>query len=131
MEEWCRLPGPGRHTGEVGEPTASLWEWTLTYRESSTKNSCATSQDLQEQCDRVPTGEEVKSEVDDDAVFSAPKAIASSSVVAAMMPQAQAQEEEEPKQAESVSDEAGDDVDPVPVPRKGPIIKKKVVAAKK
>lgn len=92
-----------------------------------------------------------KSEVDDDAVFSAPSARSSSSVVAAMMPHAPvaapvapvasvaapvAVEEEEPASASasaqsSVNDESGDDVDPVPVPRKAPIIKKKVVVAKK
>jgi hypothetical protein len=77
--------------------------------------------------------EDNKSEVDDDAVFSKP---ATSSVVAAMMPQAAApvpapsSEQEDPVSNESVSDEAGDDVDPVPVPRKAPIIKKKVVAKK-
>jgi hypothetical protein len=32
MEEWHRLPKPGRHTGEIGQPTANLWAWTLTYR---------------------------------------------------------------------------------------------------
>ena len=35
------------------------------------------------------------------------------------------------EEPEPVSDEAGDDVEPVPAPRKGPIIKKKVVAPKK
>ena len=33
MEEWRRLPKPGRHIGRIGTPTASLWDWTLTYRE--------------------------------------------------------------------------------------------------
>lgn len=86
-------------------------------------------------------GSDNKSEVDDDAVFSAPVARSVPSVVAALMPQAVAAAaspavaavaEEEPvsQAAESVSDDAGDDVDPVPVPRKNPIIKKKVVAKK-
>lgn len=90
-------------------------------------------------------------EVDDDAVFASRPV---PNVVAAMMPQAKAtapsapapaapspaapsaEEEEEPAASsaasavESVNDEAGDDVDPVPVPRKGPVIKKKVVAKK-
>lgn len=90
-------------------------------------------------------------EVDDDAVFSAPAA-SRPSVVAAVLsapsapvapaspvvpvqqappspspsPSAVASEEPEP-----VNDEAGDDVEPVPAPRKGPILKKKVVAPKK
>ena len=77
-------------------------------------------------------------EVDDDAVFAPTR---SSSVVAAVLaappaPAAPAASltpaptEEQDEPAESVSDEAGDDVDPVPVPRKGPIVKKKVVAKK-
>jgi Family of unknown function (DUF5871) len=92
--------------------------------------------------------DEDKSEVDDDAVFasassSAPRSVPS--VVAALLPQpvpapaasapapaAPSAVSEEPESAaESVSDEAGDDVEPVPAPRKGPIIKKKVVAPKK
>ena len=85
--------------------------------------------------------EDNKSEVDDDAVFSAP-ARSVPSVVAAMMPQAapapapapSVQEDllqqDEPVPAQ-VNDESGDDVDPVPLPaRKGPIIKTKVVAKK-
>ena len=101
---------------------------------ATTKKAALTVEDAEAE-------EDNKSEVDDDAVFAKPAAAAAAlpSVVAAMMPQAQAQaqahqEEEEQKPAaaaESVSDDAGDDVDPVPVPRKAPIIKKKVVAAKK
>jgi hypothetical protein len=64
MEEWQRLPRPGRHTGAVGEPTASLWEWTLIYRESSTKTSCDISQVSRERCDKAPMAEAVKSEVE-------------------------------------------------------------------
>lgn len=81
--------------------------------------------------------EDNKSEVDDDAVFSAPVVRSVPSVVAALMPQVApapvadvAEEEPVSQAAESVSDDAGDDVDPVPVPRKNPIIKKKVVAKK-
>ena len=69
--------------------------------------------------------EEEEQEVDDDAVFQPKAAQAASkpSVVAAMMPQAQQQEDE-------VDDEDGDDIEPVPVPRKT-VIKKKVIPAKK
>ncbi len=85
--------------------------------------------------------DDAKSVVDDDAVFSAPVR-STPSVVAAMMPQAapvpapapsvqeDSSQQEEPASV-PVNDEAGDDVDPVPVPRKGSIIKKKVVAGKK
>ena len=89
--------------------------------------------------------EDNKSEVDDDAVFSSPVRSVPS-VVAAMMPQAapapaapaaapsvqeDSSQQDEPASPAQVNDESGDDVDPVPVPRKNPIIKKKVVAAKK
>ena len=82
--------------------------------------------------------EEDKDEVDDDAVF-APRSIPS--VVAALLPQstpAPATQEDpvdesssSSSSSSSVSDEAGDDVDPVPVPRKGgSVIKKKIIAKK-
>ena len=64
-------------------------------------------------------------EIEDDAAFQAPAAAATSqlqkpSAVAAMMPQ-----------AEQVDDEDGDDVEPIPAPRKTIIKKKVVVPAKK
>uniref|UniRef100_A0A6C0KV42 Uncharacterized protein n=1 Tax=viral metagenome TaxID=1070528 RepID=A0A6C0KV42_9ZZZZ len=63
-------------------------------------------------------------EVDDEAVFKSASAASSKpSAVAAMMPQAMQQDDE-------VDDEDGDDIEPVPVPRKT-VIKKKVVPAKK
>jgi len=74
MEEWRRLPRAGRHTGAVGEPTASLWEWTLTYRESSTKSLCDTSQGSQELCAKGRTVEAVKSEVEQFLRLSQPLA---------------------------------------------------------
>lgn len=67
--------------------------------------------------------EQNDNEVDDDAAFrSAPQ---KSSVVTAMMPKAK-----EPEPAPTtVDDEEGDDVEPVPAPKKT-IVKKKVVAKK-
>jgi hypothetical protein len=66
-------------------------------------------------------------EIDDDAAFSKPK----SSVVAAMMPKAQAAAPAPAPVADSttVDDEDGDDVEPVPAPKKT-IVKKKVVPKK-
>jgi len=72
--------------------------------------------------------EEDEKEIEDDAAFQAPSAAASAShsqsqkpsAVAAMMPQ-----------AEQVDDEDGDDVEPIPAPRKTIIKKKVVVPAKK
>lgn len=62
------------------------------------------------------------SEVDDDAAFRPPP---KTSVVAAMLPQSKVA----PSEA-SVDDEEGDDVEPVPAPKKT-IIKKKIVAKPK
>jgi len=74
----------------------------------------------------APAAEEEEEEVDDDAVFKAAPAATSSkpSAVASMMPQASAQQDDE------VDDEDGDDIEPVPVPRKT-VIKKKIVPTKK
>jgi hypothetical protein len=74
--------------------------------------------------------ETADNEVDDDAAFKP-------SVVAAMLPKpvvaaggAGATAAPEPAPSATVDDEEGDDVEPVPAPRKT-IIKKKIVAAKK
>jgi hypothetical protein len=32
MDEWRRLPRPGRHIGETGSPMSDLWVWTLSFR---------------------------------------------------------------------------------------------------
>ena len=72
---------------------------------------------------------EVEAEVDDDAVFAAPAAptsatsaaAAPASVVAALMPQAPTPVVED--------EEDGEDMEPVPPPK--PVMKKKVVVAKK
>jgi hypothetical protein len=79
----------------------------------------------------APASSASHEEVDDDAVFASARPVPS--VVAALLPQASSsssssEDQEEP--VDSVNDEAGDDVEPVPAPRKGPIIKKKVVAKK-
>jgi hypothetical protein len=46
MDEWRRLPRPGKHTGRVGPRIANLFEWTLTYRESRTPQESDYSLDL-------------------------------------------------------------------------------------
>jgi hypothetical protein len=83
-------------------------------------------------------------EVDDDAVFATTRPVPSvvAAVLAAPAPApapstslsasaSASTPSEEEETVDPVNDEAGDDVDPVPVPRKGPIVKKKVVAGKK
>jgi hypothetical protein len=74
-------------------------------------------------------GDEKEEEVDDDAAFQQPQAsqpsqaaVSKPSAVASVMPQAHAQQEDEV--------EDGDDVEPMPAPKKT-IIKKKVVVAPK
>lgn len=73
-------------------------------------------------------------EVDDDSAFRSPPSLPS--VVSAMMPsQPQSEPDSESSSSSSsssasVDDEAGDDIEPVPVPRKT-VVKKKVVPAKK
>lgn len=66
-------------------------------------------------------------EVDDDAAFRAPPKV---SAVAAMMPQAKAPVPPSTPASETVDDEEGDDVEPVPAPKKT-IVKKKVVTKAK
>jgi hypothetical protein len=75
-------------------------------------------------------------EIDDDEVFGNAK----SSVVAAVMPVKksvpapapveQEQEQEQEKEQETVDDDAADDVEPVPAPKKTTVVKKKVIAKK-
>jgi hypothetical protein len=36
MDEWRRLPKPGRPIGETGSPMSNLWGWTLSFRASPT-----------------------------------------------------------------------------------------------
>jgi hypothetical protein len=63
MEEWRRLPKPGRFTGEIGRATAKQWEWTLTFREQAsmtTKKQCTPTQ---QQCELDTTVKAVQSEV--------------------------------------------------------------------
>lgn len=39
MDEWGRLPKPGRHTGKSGVSTANLFEWTISCRGSLSMRS--------------------------------------------------------------------------------------------
>jgi hypothetical protein len=72
-------------------------------------------------------GDEKEEEVDDDAAFQQPQA-SKPSAVASVMPQAQHASQAQPQQEEEVED--GDDVEPMPAPKKT-IIKKKVLVAPK
>ena len=46
MDEWRRLPKIGQHTGKIGVPTSGLWEWSIIYRTSATKNGLDCSRAL-------------------------------------------------------------------------------------
>jgi hypothetical protein len=48
MDEWQGLPRSGRFVGAIGEPTANLGDWTLTYRVPPTGTFVGTSWGLQE-----------------------------------------------------------------------------------
>jgi hypothetical protein len=74
----------------------------------------------------VEDEDDTQSEVDDEAAFRAPPQ-QKPSVVAAMMPKA-APPAPAPE-ADAVDDEEGDDVEPVPAPKKT-VVKKKIVAKK-
>lgn len=61
MEEWRRLPKPGRHIGSTGRPTANLWEWTLTYRGQSSERLNEPFTHSQQACEMGTTVEEERS----------------------------------------------------------------------
>jgi hypothetical protein len=43
MDVWSRLTKAGRFIGDIGSPTAGLWDWTVTYRALSMKKNANTS----------------------------------------------------------------------------------------
>jgi len=79
-------------------------------------------EDVEEDEDQNEDQKSSSTEVDDDVAFRAPPSV--SSVVSAMMPSSDSSSNV------SVDDDAGDDIEPVPVPRKT-VVKKKVLPVKK
>jgi hypothetical protein len=64
MDEWRRLPRPGKHIGAIGNGTASLWEWTLSFREeSATTNSPGQSSASWEWSEKESLAMDAKSEL--------------------------------------------------------------------
>jgi hypothetical protein len=63
LEDWRRLPTSGKLIGTTGSSTASLWEWTLTYRTSQPpskpKQECLP--DSQHECTQDSTAEDARS----------------------------------------------------------------------
>jgi hypothetical protein len=61
IDEWRRLPKIGRHIGEIGVPTSGLWEWTLIYRTSATKNGLDCSRALRHESEMEALAAEERS----------------------------------------------------------------------
>jgi len=74
MDEWRRLPRSGKFVGAIGEPTANLWDWTLTYRVLPMGTSVDTSWGLQERSEVDATVRDVRSAVEQQLKLSRPLA---------------------------------------------------------
>ena len=74
MDEWRRLPKSGKFVGAIGEPTASLWDWTLIYRVLPMGTSVDTSWGSQEQSEVDATVRGVRSAVGQQLKLSRPLA---------------------------------------------------------
>jgi hypothetical protein len=72
LDEWRRLPPAGKLHGEIGKHTASLWEWTLSYRVPHTNKNAGSSWALLEQSGRDATADAAKSEVEQSLRRSRP-----------------------------------------------------------
>ena len=72
MDKWRRLPPSGRFVGDIGAPTAGLWELTLIYRTLPMRTSVDTLWDLPEQSDVAATVKDVRSEVERHLKISQP-----------------------------------------------------------
>jgi hypothetical protein len=63
MDELRRLPRPGKLIGTSGEPTANLWEWTLTYRTSPSNDDTPPSSPSQLESEKESTVQAALSEL--------------------------------------------------------------------
>ena len=45
LDDWRRLPSPGKLIGEIGQPTSHLWDSIRTYNQQLLENEFAASQD--------------------------------------------------------------------------------------
>ncbi len=63
LDDWRQLPKVGRHVGNIGVHTSTLWEWIHTYSIQSSRHEFNASQGLQHELDRVSMGEDDKSRV--------------------------------------------------------------------
>jgi hypothetical protein len=61
LEEWWRLPKVGSLVGSDGQPTARLWEWTLSYRKPRSRSESVCSKVLPDASVRRTTVAENKS----------------------------------------------------------------------
>jgi hypothetical protein len=50
LDNWRRLPLPGKLVGDIGQPTLHLWDLIRTYNRQPLNNKFAASQDLPSVC---------------------------------------------------------------------------------
>jgi hypothetical protein len=50
LDDWRRLPSPGRLAGNIGQPTSHLWDLIRTYKRPPSNNGFAASQDSPSEC---------------------------------------------------------------------------------
>ena len=60
LDEWRRIPRIGQYTGNIGQPTSSLWEWTRFSNIPHTLNVSDSSPALQHERGLVISAEENK-----------------------------------------------------------------------
>ena len=72
LEEWRQLPKAGRIVRNAGQPSARLWEWTLSYRTPHSRRESASSKDLPAESVRDTTVEENKSKLGARLALSRP-----------------------------------------------------------
>ncbi len=63
LEEWRRLPRAGKIVGGAGQPSARLWEWTLSYRTPRSRRESASSKVLPAESVRDTTVEANRSKL--------------------------------------------------------------------
>jgi hypothetical protein len=74
LEEWRRLPKPGKHAGAAGRPMSHLWEGTLSYRTPRSLTESASSQDLQDESVQATMVKENRSKLEASLAQSRPLA---------------------------------------------------------
>ena len=71
-DAWRRLPRRGTYGGPIGSPMSDLWDWTLTYRTSSTSTKYEHSVDSQDASEQDTTAADAKSQLQQSLARSRP-----------------------------------------------------------